>query len=54
MEPYKKFFVPFDYTKSDLNNISYPVKNRAQSRYKGKIAKEKVVAPICGETTLTK
>ena len=29
MEPYKTFFVTFDYTKLNLNNINDPVKNRA-------------------------
>ena len=31
MEPYKTFFVPFDSTKINLNNINDPVKNRASS-----------------------
>ena len=53
MEPYKTFFVPFDYTKLDLNSINDPVKNRASSSEKEE-KKEKVVAPICGEITLPK
>ena len=36
MEPYKTFFVPFDSTKFNLNNINNPVKNRAPSSDKGK------------------
>ena len=31
MEPYKTFFIPFVYTKSNLNNINDQVKNRASS-----------------------
>ena len=54
MEPYKTFFVPFDSTKLNLNNINDPVKNIASSSDKGKKAKEKVVAPICGKITLPK
>ena len=53
MEPYKTIFAPFDYTKLNLLNINDPDKNRASSSDK-KIAKEKFVAPICGEITLTK
>ena len=53
MEPYN-FTVPFDSTKLDLNNINDPVKNRASSSDKEKKAKEKVVAPVCGEITLPK
>ena len=54
MEPYKKFFVPFDSTMLNLNNINNPVKNRAPSSDKEKKAKDTVVAPICGEITLPK
>ena len=43
MEPYKTFFKPLD-----------TVKNRAQSSDKGGKAREKVVAPICGEIKLPK
>ena len=35
MEPYKTFFVLFDYTKLNLNNINDPVKNY-QARINGK------------------
>ena len=35
-EQYKTFFVPFYYTKSNLNNINYPVKNRESSSDKDK------------------
>ena len=52
MEPYKTFLAPFDSNKSDLNNINDQVKNRASSSEKEKKAKEKVVALICGKTTL--
>ena len=54
MEPYKTFFVSFDYTKLNLNNINNPVKNRASSSDKGKKSNEKVVAPICGKIKLPK
>ena len=54
MEPYKTFLVPFDYTMLDLNNINNTVKYIASSSDKGKKAKEKVVAPICGKITLPK
>ena len=54
MEPYKTFFVPFDSTKLNLNNINDPVKNRASSRDKGEKPKDKVVAPIYDEITLSK
>ena len=54
MELYKKFFVPFDSTKLNLDHINGPVKNRASSSDKGGKEKEKVVTPICGEITLTK
>ena len=46
MEPYKTFFIPFDSTKLNLNNINDPVKNRASSSDKKKKAKSKVVARI--------
>ena len=48
----KRFFVPFDSTQLNLNNINYPVKNRASSSDQGGKAKEKVAAPICGEIKL--
>ena len=32
MEPYKTFFVPFDFNKLNLNNINDPVKIRSPSR----------------------
>ena len=54
MKPYKTFFVPFDSTKLDINNINDPVKNRSLSSEKEKKAKEKVVVPICDKTTLPK
>ena len=54
MEPYKTFFLPFDSTKLNLFNINSRVKNRASSSNKKKYAKDKVVAPICGEITLPK
>ena len=54
MELHKTFFVPFDSTKLDLNNINYPVGNRASSSDKDKKSKEKVMATICGKTTLPK
>ena len=54
MKPYKTFFVPFDYTKLDINNINDPVKNRSLSSEKEKKSKEKVVVPICDKTTLPK
>ena len=43
-----------DSTQLDLNDINYPVKNRASSSDKGGKTKEKVVAPICGEIKLPK
>ena len=46
--------MPFDYTKLNQNNINDTVKNRAPSSNKKKEAKEKFVAPICGEITLPK
>ena len=54
MEPYETFLVPFDYNKSELNNINDPVKNRASSSEKEKKANERFVAPICGKITLPK
>ena len=54
MEPYKTFFVTFDSTKLDLNNINNTVKNRASSNDIRKKAEEKVVAPICCKITLPK
>ena len=54
MEPYKKFFVPFDSIKLNLNNINDPDKNRASSSDKGGKSKENYVAPIFGEITLPK
>ena len=54
MEPYKTFFVPFDSTKLNLNNINGPVKNRASSSDKRNKSKEKIVAPICGNIRLPK
>ena len=54
MELYKKFFVLFYSTKLNLNNNNDPFKNRASSSDKEKKPKEKVVAPICGEITLTR
>ena len=46
--------MPFDYTKLNLFNINDPVKNRASSSDNKIEAKEKVVAPICGELTFPK
>ena len=54
MELYKTFFVTYYSTKLDVNNINDTLKNKASSIDKGVIAKEKVVAPICGEITLPK
>ena len=54
MEPYKTFFVPFDYTKLDIININDPVKNISSSSDKETKPKEEVVAQICGEITLPK
>ena len=54
MEPYKTFFVPFDYTKLDIININNPVKNISSSSDKETKPKEEVVAQICGEITLPK
>ena len=49
MEPYKTFLVPFDSTKLNLNDINYPVKNRASSSDKEEKEREKFVASTCGK-----
>ena len=42
MEPYKTCFVPFDSTKSELNNINNPVKYRASPSDKKKNQRRKL------------
>ena len=42
MEPYETFFVPFDSTKLNLNNINNPVKNRASSSERKKKQRRKL------------
>ena len=54
MEQYKTFFITFGYTKLNLNNINNPVLKTSSSSDKIKVAKEKVVAPICGEIAFPK
>ena len=54
METYETFFKYFDYAKLNLFNINNPVKNRSSSSDKKIEAKEKFVAPICGEITSPK
>ena len=54
MEPYKTFFVTFDCTKLNINNINGRVKNIASSSDKRGKAKEKVVAQIYGKIDLPK
>ena len=52
-EPYKQFFLPFDFTKLDLHNIKDPVKHRASSSDKGGKSKEIFVTPTCDKITST-
>ena len=53
MEPYKTFFLPFDSTKLDLLILTIQLKIEYHQVIRKK-AQEKVLAPICGEITLTK
>ena len=53
MEPYEKFFVPFDSTKLNLFIPTIQLKIEHHQVIRKKV-KEKVVAPICGKIALPK